>query len=88
MSADEWAALERVAKRDGIGVEELLRRVIAERLADEGEYDARLPSCRAGSGSRLCPAAGDVPNRSGQKIVRTSGRGYARRRAMWKPKNL
>jgi len=42
MTADEWAALERVAKQDGIGVEELLRRVIAERLVAEGEYDARV----------------------------------------------
>jgi len=42
MSADECAALERVAKQDGIGVEELLRRVIAERLASEVEYDARV----------------------------------------------
>lgn len=37
-------------------------------------------------GSRPCSAAGYVPNRSGQKIVRTSGRGHGRWRAMWKPK--
>ena len=43
MSADEWSALERVAKQDGIGVEELLRRVTAERLADEGEHDPKVP---------------------------------------------
>jgi len=46
MSAEEWAALERVAKQDGLGAEELLRRIIAERLADEGEYNpkaAELP---------------------------------------------